>query len=74
MKEDLIDQGYDRGIKKKHIAKYLEEESILDFEVDNLVKRMFKDKIISEDNGYKDIDAILNPNERRKRRTEAELD
>jgi len=50
----------------------MENETLVDFEVDNLIQRMIKENVISEAKGYTEISSMLE--EKKKRRTEAELD
>ena len=76
-KEKLIDLAIQRGVKKKDIDEYIETETLIDFDIDNLINIMIKEKILTKENGYDDLSLILNPSgidAVKKRRTEKELD
>ena len=50
---------------------------MIDFDIDNLINIMIKEKILTKENGYEDLNLILNPSgidAVKKRRTEKELD
>lgn len=50
-----------RGIKKQDIELYLETESVVDFDTENLITRMINAEIVSEKNGYDNITEIKHP-------------
>ena len=72
MKERLVSQALIRGVRQADLDEWMENETLVDFEVDNLIQRMIKENVISEAKGYTEISSMLE--EKKKRRTEAELD
>ena len=68
-RETLIRLAVSKGVKVEHVTKFLSEEKIPDFELDNLLIRM--GSVLTPDNGY-EPDQFKN--QKQKRRTEAELD
>ena len=67
----------DRGVKEAHIHSFLEEHTIPDFDIENFFVRLKKEKILTEENGYSNIDIIMVPRGSeaiKRRRTMAELD
>ena len=61
-----------RKMSARSLDEWMENETLVDFEVDNLIQRMIKENVISEAKGYTEISSMLE--EKKKRRTEAELD
>lgn len=73
----LIDLAVARGVKQEHIYSFLEENTIPDFDIENFLVRLKKEKILTTENGYDDIDIIMVPRGSeaiKRRRTMAELD
>lgn len=72
-KEQAIKDCVQRGILSEHVTKFIQNGKHEDFMLENLVDKMVKEDIISESNGYDklQIDKILNPGDKARRRTEA---
>ena len=73
----LTDKAVARGVKLEHIVSFLEENTIPDFDIENFLVRLKKDKVLTEENGYFNIDIIMVPrgsDALKRRRTMAELD
>ena len=45
----------------------MENETLVDFEVDNLIQRMIKENVISEAKGYTEISSMLEEKKKRRR-------
>lgn len=76
-KDDLMQQAIERGIKLEHLQMFLEQESLMDFDLETLITRMINVGLISAENGYENLKQIKHPDgiqAVKKRRTEAELD
>lgn len=48
MKEKLVSQALIRGVRQSDLDEWMENETLVDFEVDNLIQRMIKENAISE--------------------------
>ena len=51
-KENLIRLAVSKGVKVEHVTKFLAEEKIPDFELENLLIRM--SKVLTVENGYEE--------------------
>lgn len=73
----MINLAVDRGVKEEHVHSFLEENTIPDFDIENFLVRLKQEKILTEENGYQNIDIIMVPRGSeaiKRRRTMAELD
>ena len=65
-------------MREEHITTFLEENSIPDFDIENFLVRLKYHKILTKENGYNDINIIMEPRGaeaiHKRRRTMAELD
>jgi hypothetical protein len=68
-KENLIRLAVSKGVRVEHVTKFLAEEKVPDFELQNLLIRM--GHILTAANGY---DPEQFKHQKQRRRTEAELD
>lgn len=74
-KEMLVFECVGRGVQDEHVRGYLEEQSVPDFDLRNLVTRLHADGIVSKENGYDDPEGLLEDvKEKKQRRTMQELD
>jgi len=76
-KQTVMKEAVARGVKQEHLDEFAENDTFVDFDLNNLIQRMINEKIITAENGYTDLNQILYPkgiDAVKKRRTEAELD
>jgi len=57
----LIDKCVKRGVKKEDIENYLKDQSVPDYDLDNILIRLLNAKILSTENGYFNPMEIIHP-------------
>ena len=50
--QSIIVPALNRGVKQEHLEEFIENEPLLDFDIDNLIKVMIREQILCKDNGY----------------------